>query len=104
MKNKDIIKLKFNIQESEKVKKFLGVYYEWDCGAKGSYGKMTMDKDVYKWWKATRSILGVTSRLKNHRVLLVCLQVNYYLQVLTSFQSLLYIPSSPSGRQCKDIL
>ena len=26
---KEIIKLKFNIQESGKVKKFIGVYYEW---------------------------------------------------------------------------
>ena len=26
---KELIKLKFNIQESIKVKKFIGVYYEW---------------------------------------------------------------------------
>ena len=31
---KEIIKLKFNIQESGKVKKFIGVYYEWVNDAK----------------------------------------------------------------------
>ena len=43
---KENIKEKFNISESGKVKKFLGVYYEWGRDAKGAYAKMTMYKDV----------------------------------------------------------
>ena len=42
------IKERFKISESKKVKKFLRVYYEWGCDAKGMYAKMTMDKDVKK--------------------------------------------------------
>ena len=30
------------------MKKFLRVYYEWGCDAKGMYAKMTMDTDVKK--------------------------------------------------------
>ena len=45
---KEKIKDRFNILESKKVKKFLRVYYEWGCDAKGMYAKMTMDKDVKK--------------------------------------------------------
>ena len=41
-KIKDMINLKFNIQESEKVKKFLGVYYEWGREANVLYAKMIM--------------------------------------------------------------
>ena len=40
-KIKDKIKLKFSIQYYGKVKKFLGVYYEWGRDAKVSYIKMT---------------------------------------------------------------
>ena len=43
-----MIKLKFNIQEYGKAKKYLGVYYEWGHDAKGLYDKMTMDKDIKK--------------------------------------------------------
>ena len=43
---KEKIKEKFNISESGKVRNFLGVYYEWGCNAKGTYAKMTMEKDV----------------------------------------------------------
>ena len=43
-----MIKLEFNIKESGKVKKFLGLYYKWGHGAKGSYAKFTMDKYVNK--------------------------------------------------------
>ena len=39
---KYMINLKFNIQESGKVKKFLGVYYKWGHDAKGTYAKITM--------------------------------------------------------------
>ena len=45
-KIKEMIKQKFNIQESGKVKKFLGMYCEWGRDAKFSYEKMTMEKDV----------------------------------------------------------
>ena len=45
-KNKQNIKKKFNISESGKVNKFLGVYYEWGHDAKGMYAKTTTDKDV----------------------------------------------------------
>ena len=38
---KENTKEKFNISESRKVKKFLGVYYKWGC-------KRTMDKYVKK--------------------------------------------------------
>ena len=40
------IKEKFNISEFIKVKKFLGVYYKWGHDVKGTYVKMTMEKDV----------------------------------------------------------
>ena len=45
---KEKIKEKCNIQESEKMKKLLGVYHEWVCDAKGTYTKTTMEKDVKK--------------------------------------------------------
>ena len=45
---KDIIKLKFNIQESGKKKNFLEVYYNYGNDAKGPYAKITMEKDVNK--------------------------------------------------------
>ena len=43
-----MINLKFIIQESEKVKKFIRVYYEWSHDAKGSYAKTTIEKGVKK--------------------------------------------------------
>ena len=43
---KEKIKEKFNISESGKVNKFLGVYYEWGHDAKVTYAIMTMEKDV----------------------------------------------------------
>ena len=43
---KEVIKLKFNIQESMKVKIFIGVYYEWGHDAKVMYAKLSMRKDV----------------------------------------------------------
>ena len=45
---KYMVKLKFNTQESNKVKNFLGVYYEWGHDAKGPYAKTTMKKYVKK--------------------------------------------------------
>ena len=47
-KTKYKINMEFNIQESGKVKMFLGVYYEWGRDAKGVYTKMTMKKAVRK--------------------------------------------------------
>ena len=46
--NSEKIKEKFNISESGKVKNFLGVYYEWGHDEKGTYAKMTMEKDANK--------------------------------------------------------
>ena len=43
---KEIIKLKFNIKESDKLKKFLGVYYKWGHDAKGTPTKITTEKDI----------------------------------------------------------
>ena len=45
---KEKIKKIFNIQNSGKVKKFLGVYYKSSHDSKGTYAKMTMDKDAKK--------------------------------------------------------
>ena len=45
---KENIKEKFNISESGKVENFLGVYYDWGPDAKGTYAKMTMEKDAKK--------------------------------------------------------
>ena len=45
---KEMIDLKLNIQESGKIKRFIGVYYEWAHEAKCMYTKMTMDKDINK--------------------------------------------------------
>ena len=45
---REMIKLKFNIQESRNVKKFLGMYYEWSHDAKDTYAKISMEKDVKK--------------------------------------------------------
>ena len=47
-KIKEMINLKLNIQEYGKVKKFLGVYHEWDRDAKYSYAKITTEKDFNK--------------------------------------------------------
>ena len=37
-----MIKLKFNFQDSGKVKKFFRLYYEFGHGAKGMHAKITM--------------------------------------------------------------
>ena len=42
------IKEKFNISESGKVKKFLGIYYKWGHDVKCTYAKMITEKDVKK--------------------------------------------------------
>ena len=60
---KEEIKEEFKISESRKVKKSLGVYYQWGHDAKCMYPKMTMEKDVNKlvegYKKYTRSDLRI---------------------------------------------
>ena len=50
--------MKFNIQESVEVKKFLGVYYEWVHDEKGPYAKINMEKDVNKLVKRYEEFIG----------------------------------------------
>ena len=57
---KEIIKLKFNIQESGEVKKFIGVYFEWGNNAKVLHHKMTLEKEVNKMVYGCENLLGVT--------------------------------------------
>ena len=57
-KTKEKINLNFNIQESGKGKKFIGVYYGLGRYAKGSYVKMTMEKDVKKLVKGFNNHTG----------------------------------------------
>ena len=45
---KENIKDKFNASESVMIRKFLGLYYKWVHDAKGTYAKMTMEKDPMK--------------------------------------------------------
>ena len=45
---KENIKEKFSTSESGKVKNFFGVYFKWSHNGKGTYGKITMEKDVRK--------------------------------------------------------
>ena len=40
------------------MKSFLGLYYEWGCDMKGSYEKMTMDKDVKKLVEGYENYIG----------------------------------------------
>ena len=53
-----MIKLKSNIQESSKVKNFIGVYCEWDHGAKGMYAGIIMEKDVKKLVDGYKKSIG----------------------------------------------
>ena len=56
---KEKIKKKFNIQEYRKVKNVLGVYYEWDRDAKGTYAKIIMGKDVKKLVEVYKKYTGI---------------------------------------------
>ena len=58
-----MIKLKFNIRESRKVN-FFKVYYEWGCDAKGSYCKMTMEKDVNKLVEEHEKFIGSDTKVQ----------------------------------------
>ena len=62
---KEKINEKFNISESGKLKKFLGVYYEWGHDAKVTYAKMNMEKDVKKLVKGYKNYTG--SELRAHK-------------------------------------
>ena len=53
------IKEKFNISESGKVRKFLGVYYKCCHNVKGTYTKMTMEKHVKKLVEGYKNIREV---------------------------------------------
>ena len=53
-----MIKPKFNIQDSAKTKKFIGVCSIWGCDAKGLYAKMTMKKDVKKFVEGYENYTG----------------------------------------------
>ena len=46
------------MQQSGKVNKFLGVYYEWGCNAKGSYAKITMENEVNNLVKDYKKYTG----------------------------------------------
>ena len=43
---KEMINLEFNIQESRKMRKFIGVYYEWGHDTKGPSAEINMEKDI----------------------------------------------------------
>ena len=61
---KDRIKLEFNIQESGKLKKFLGAYYAWVHDAKGPYKKVIMEKDVNKLVERYNKFTGSESKVQ----------------------------------------
>ena len=63
-KTKDTIKLKFNIQDSRKSKKFFGVYYEWGREAKGQYAKITTEKDVKKLAEGYEKYTGSDAKVQ----------------------------------------
>ena len=62
---KENIKQKFNISDSVKVKKFIGVYNEWGHDEKGTYAKMTMEKGVKKLVEGYEKYMGVELRVQN---------------------------------------
>ena len=55
---KEKINKKFNIQEYEKVKKFIRVYYEWGCDTKGTNEKITMEKGAKKLVEGYKKYTG----------------------------------------------
>ena len=61
-----MIKPKFNIQDSAKTKKFIGVCSIWGCDAKGLYAKMTIKKDVKKFVEGYENYTG--SDIKVQRI------------------------------------
>ena len=63
-KIKEMIKLNFIIQKYRKLKKFLGVYYEWVRDAKGSYTKTTMEKDVNKLVEVYKKYTGIDVKVQ----------------------------------------
>ena len=61
---KEMIKLKFNIQESVKVRNFLGAYYKWGHNAKGVYAKVTMEKNIKKLVDGYKKFTGVDVKVQ----------------------------------------
>ena len=59
-----MIKLELNIQELWKVKKFIGVYYEWGRDARSLYAKMNMEKDVKKLVERYEKFTGSYVKVK----------------------------------------
>ena len=61
---KENIKENLKISESGKVKKFLGVYYEWVHDAKDMYAKMTIKKDVKNLVEGYKKYMGGNLRIQ----------------------------------------
>ena len=62
-KIKQNIELKFNIQDSGEIKKFIRVYYEWIRDTKGSHAKMTMVKDIKKLVEGYKEYTGSDAKV-----------------------------------------
>ena len=45
------------------MRKFLGVYYEWGCETKGTYAKMTIDKNAKKILEGYKNYTGSDVKL-----------------------------------------
>ena len=58
------IRNKFNISGSGYVNNFLEDYYERSYGAKGTYAKITIEKDVKKLVEGYRNYMGSDSRVQ----------------------------------------
>ena len=63
---KELIKLKFNIQESGKMRNFLGVYYSWGHDEKGPHTKITMEKDTKKLFGEYEKFTGKYVKVKEN--------------------------------------
>ena len=55
--------MEFNIQKSNKVKKFIGVDYELGCDAKFPYDKITMEKDINKFIDGYKKFIGSDEKI-----------------------------------------
>ena len=70
-KTKDKINMKFNIQDSGKLKNFLRVYYEWGRDAKGLYAKIIMENDIKKLVEGYKKHTGSDVKIQKNLVFLV---------------------------------
>ena len=55
---KENIREEFNISDSMKARKFIGVYHEWGCDAKGTYAKTTMYQYVKNQVEGNKKYTG----------------------------------------------